>query len=105
MYFNTKTILVAALAATAVAAEEEKRAENLVVREKAQQESMVSMYAEFKKTTEDNRENVKSDWQAEHERVAKRQEECESPVKTLEDRDGVSKASGKFEIGIANLAS
>lgn len=85
------------------AAEEEKRAESLNVREKAQQESMVSMFAEFKKTIEDRWGNVKSEWQAEHDRIGKRQEEWESRAKTLED--GVSKASGKFELGIANLTS
>lgn len=85
------------------ATEEQRREERLSSREKEQQESMVSMFADFKKTIEERWEVVKSDWQAEHERAGKRHEEWEGRVKTLED--GVSKASIKIDTGIASLTS
>ncbi|KAI5116796.1 hypothetical protein M0805_001798 [Coniferiporia weirii] len=78
-------------------------AEEAVVREKERQESMVSMIAEFRKTIEDRWDSVKSDWEAERERMEKARGESESRVKSIED--GVLIASGKFEAGLESLAS
>ncbi|THH10705.1 hypothetical protein EW145_g1157 [Phellinidium pouzarii] len=80
-----------------------KHAEEAVVREKAQQDSMVSLLAEFRKTIEDRWDSVKNDWEAERERMEKARGEWENRVKVLED--GVASASGKFELGIASLTT
>lgn len=89
-------------AQAAKAAEEAKRAEEAEVREQAQQNSVINLLAEFRKTMEERWDSAKLEWEAERERMQKERGEWESRVKSLED--GVSNVSSKFELGLAGLA-
>jgi archaellum component FlaC len=87
----------------AKAAEEAKQAEAAVQREKAQQDSMTAMLAEFKKSFEERLDSFKSEWESERERMDKAKSEWDGRIKTLEE--GVSSASGKFELGLSTIST
>ena len=101
---NTLEEMVRAAQATQVA-EGSKVVEEIETREKAQKETMASMFEEFRKTIEDRWDSVKNDWEAERERSQGARGELENRLKGIEDNlTNGSNASSRLESGLAAVA-